>query len=288
MKYFVCTLLIWIQISFISAQEQEVQFFGHRGARGIYPENTIEGFKKALTFPIDGVEWDVVMNKDKQLVISHEPYFSSTFCLDKEGKNIDNEKEHNIYLMSQPEIETFDCGTKHHPRFPQQEKVKEYKPLAQACFDSIDFSSKIILYEIKSEKKEYGKSQPHPADFAKQILAEVENFKYKQNIIFMSFDPAILEEIQKITNEYKIVYLTYLPFKSSKKFLNDLTFKPYALGMFYKTIRKSKVKNLKRRGVKTFAWTVNSKKEAQKLIRKGIHGIITDYPNEINQKMIMK
>jgi glycerophosphoryl diester phosphodiesterase len=275
-------------MSFISAQEKEVQFFGHRGARGIYPENTIEGFKKALTFPIDGIEWDVVVNKEKQLVISHEPYFSSTFCLDKDGKKNDNEKDYNIYLMSQHDIESFDCGTKQHPRFPQQEKVKEYKPLAQACFDSIDFSSKIILYEIKSEKKEYGKSQPFPEEFAKLILAEVENFKFKENIIFMSFDPEILEEIQKITKNYRIVYLTYLPFKSSKKFLKDLTFKPYALGMFYKTIRKSKVKKLKQKGIKTFAWTVNSKKEAQKLIQRGVNGIITDFPNEINQTMIEK
>jgi glycerophosphoryl diester phosphodiesterase len=69
--------------------------------------------------------------------------------------------------------------------------------------------------------------------------------------------------------------------KSASSFLKDLTFNPYALGMFYPTIKRSKIRKLKKEGIKTFAWTVNEQKMSQKLIHRGVDGIITDYPDRV-------
>ena len=85
----------------VSGQENPVSFFGHRGCRGLYPENTIVGFKKAIELGVDGIEWDVVVNKDKQLVISHDQFFEREFCLMPDGSEISDEKATNIYQMSQ-------------------------------------------------------------------------------------------------------------------------------------------------------------------------------------------
>ena len=104
----------------------------------------------------------------------------------------------------------------------------------------------------------------------------------------MSFDKRILEELNlqvdeknqfKNGFELKAVYLTYLPFKSAKSFLKELSFKPYALGMFYPTVTRRKARFLHKKGIKLFTWTVNDQGKADQLKIKGVNGIITDYPN---------
>ena len=60
--------------------QQQTKFIGHRGCRGTYPENTIEGFKKAIAYGADGIEWDIIVNKNNEIIISHEPYIDTTYC----------------------------------------------------------------------------------------------------------------------------------------------------------------------------------------------------------------
>ena len=76
--------------------QSEYKIFGHRGCRGIYTENTIEGFKKAIAFGVDGIELDVVVNKNQELVISHESYIDTNYCL---TNKLDDESL-NIYKMN--------------------------------------------------------------------------------------------------------------------------------------------------------------------------------------------
>jgi glycerophosphoryl diester phosphodiesterase len=280
-KILLLAVLFFSFIGQIMAQSDSIQYFGHRGFRGLYPENTIEGFNKALALGIDGIEWDVVVNKDKQLVVSHDPFFESKFCLMPDGSEIVNEKSINMYEMTQAEIETYDCGLKPHPNFPEQLKFAVNKPLLQEVFAQVDLSKGTILFEVKSSPQDDGIYQPAPKEYAELIQKEIADFAYKQNIVFMSFDARIIEEIHALMPEYKCVYLTYLPLKSASAFLKDLTFKPYALGMFYPTIKRSKTRKLKKEGVKAFAWTVNDQKISQKLIRRGVEGIITDYPDRV-------
>ena len=263
------------------AQVHEVGYFGHRGCRGLLPENSIEAFQHAISLGVDGIELDVVVNKDKQLVISHEPYFQSSFCLDATGNAISTENQWNIYEMTQAEIEHFDCGSKIHPRFEEQKKVKVHKPLLQELFEKVDLSKTKILFEVKSSPKEYGKSQPAPSAFVELIFQEIANFQFKENLIFMSFDSQILEEIHRKNPTYSCVYLTYLPYKSASSFLKKLTFTPFALGMYYPTISKNDSKILHKKDIKLYAWTVNSAKVQKKLIKKRVDGIITDYPDRI-------
>ncbi|MCT4581966.1 MAG: glycerophosphodiester phosphodiesterase family protein [Flavobacteriales bacterium] len=261
------------------SQQNPPLIFGHRGCRGILPENTLESFKKALTYDIDGIEWDVVVNKDKQLVISHEEYMDKTYCLAPDGSEIKHNKDHCLYEMTQKEIEAFDCGTKPHPKFPEQQHIKSYKPLVQEAFNKIDFKDKTILFEIKSEKKLYGKAQPYPEEYVEIILNEVAEFKGREQIIFMSFDPQIIELLHQKAPDYKLVYLHESLGLSGNKILKQLSFKPYALGIYSKFISPKMVKNTHEQGVKVFAWTVNKEKEFNRLLETNLDGIITDFPN---------
>ena len=278
-RYFFLAFLIIFKVAILG--QTRTYIFGHRGCRGLMPENTIEAFNKAIDLGTDGVEWDVVVNKDKQLVVSHEPYIDSKYCLTPEGENISNEKSLNIYEMSQDEIEKYDCGSKPYDKYPEQKKIKTHKPLLQEVFKNVDLSKQIILFEIKSEAKDDNKYQPEPKEYASIIIKEVENFPFKKNIIFMSFDKRMLNELYKNDSSLKMVYLTYSPFKSVKNSLKDLDFKPYAMGMFHPTIGKKDIEFAHNNNIKVFAWTVNKTEEAEKLKKLSIDGLITDYPDRI-------
>ena len=269
--------LALFQLATMTAQTTKTPIYGHRGCRGNFPENTIIAFQEAIKMGADGIELDVVVNVEKQLVVSHEPYFKKEFCLTPNKKPIENEKEYNIYKMTQSEISWFDCGSIGNPKFPDQKKMPAYKPLLSDFFKEVDLKDKVLLFEIKSEKEEYGISQPHPKEFVDLILAETKDFKQQENLIFMCFDAEILEELHRRNVPNKMVYLTYKP-KSAKQLLKEISFKPFALGMFYATASKAAINYAHSHDVKVFTWTVNEVKTGAKLIKRGVDGLITDYP----------
>jgi glycerophosphoryl diester phosphodiesterase len=273
------TFMIAVQI----VHGQTVSYYGHRGCRGLLPENSIPAFHKALVLGADGIELDVVVNKDKQLVVSHEPYFKKEFCSDSTGSSITDEGKYNTYLMTQNEIQKFDCGSKGNAGYPEQQALATTKPLLKEVFEQVNLKGKTLLLEVKSETKEYGISQPAPKEFARLVYKEAQQLSKEVKVYFMSFDPRILEELFAIDSTIKTVYLTYSPVKNARNLLKEISIKPDVFGMFYPTISKREVSFLAKKGIQTFAWTVNEQEISQKLILKGVKGIITDYPDRVHK-----
>lgn len=282
---FICIILTILVSMELHGQHDATKIYGHRGCRGLFPENTLEGFEHAINLGVDGIEWDVVVSKNKELIISHEPYLDGGYCLDKDGTEIsvNDGKKINFYELSSAEIQRFDCGSKEYTKYPEQKKLKTHKPTVQEAFNYLDLSKTTILFEVKSEEADYGSFQPSPDEYAEIIAAEIEGFEFKNNIIFMCFDPMLLEALHDLLPGYRYVYLTYKPFTSVKKFLKDISFQPYALGMYHRTIRKKDIKQLHELQVNVFAWTVNTSQQAEKLKKYNIDGIITDYPDRIGK-----
>ena len=104
---------------------------GHRGCRGLMPENTVPAMLYALGMGVSTLEMDVVITKDKKVILSHEPWFGKEITTKPDGKYIGEREErtYNIYWMTYEQTKTFDVGMKPHPRFPQQQKMKVTKPL---------------------------------------------------------------------------------------------------------------------------------------------------------------
>ena len=94
---------------------------GHRGCRGLMPENTVPAMKKALDLGVQTLELDVVVSADKQVVVSHDPYMAAAFCTKPDGTPVGKaeEKALNLYRLPYAEIKRFDVGLKPHPQFPQ-------------------------------------------------------------------------------------------------------------------------------------------------------------------------
>src|SRR6267154_6675956 len=95
-------IFLFLFISAIFMAKPQVPKFdvqGHRGARGLMPENTIPAFLLALDSGVTTLEMDLAVTKDKQVIVSHEAWMNSDFCLDPNGKEIRgrDEKKFNIY-----------------------------------------------------------------------------------------------------------------------------------------------------------------------------------------------
>ena len=114
------------------------------------------------------------------------------------------------------------------------------------------------------------------------VIKEIKALCIEKKLPLQSLDTRILEELHKIDPKIKLVLLTNNA-KSIKKNLKRISFKPFAYSPNYKTLRKCQVKRLHKLNIKVIPWTVNSKVSIKKMIDKGVDGMITDYPNLIQE-----
>ena len=112
---------------------------GHRGTRGLMPENTIPAMYKGIDLGANTVEIDVLYSKDRKVVVSHDLYFNADITTTPEGKYFDKKEAQQrlLYNMTYDSIRKYDVGMKPYPEFPQQRKMPAYKPLLSELIDSI-------------------------------------------------------------------------------------------------------------------------------------------------------
>lgn len=271
--------------------EKIIDWQGHRGARGLAPENTIPAFLKALEFPaVTTLELDLAVSKDSQLVISHEPWMNALFCLQPDGSAILEEEEKSrfaIYQMNYAEVKTFDCGSKGNPNFPEQELVKAHKPTLREMVTTIEEHVKAnqlpppnYNLEIKSEVEWDSILCPNPQTFARFVVDEVEQLGIRKRVVIQSFDLRPLREVRALGHDLRVALLVYLPGRLQDQ-LDQLGFVPQIYSPYYKLVTANLVEEAHDRGMKVIPWTVNETTVMDSLLQMGVDGIITDYPNRI-------
>ena len=267
---------------------------GHRGCRGLLPENTIESFKEAIKLGVHAIELDIVVTGDNKIVVSHEPFMSQAYCLKPDGTELtsDEDQKFNLFQMSYDEIKQFDCGLKAHPRFSDQKSQKAYKPLLKEVIDTCDdfvkkSSREFIDYiiEIKSAPKYYNTFYPEPREYVALVLEAIAEYDFKDRIILKSFDIAILKEIKRQQPEIKVSLLINRQEVIFDK-LKQLDFKPEILGPYYELLTKDIVAKYQNRGFQIFTWTVNEISDIEQIQFYGVDGIITDYPNRLVEVLV--
>ncbi len=274
------------------AQKPAFDLQGHRGCRGLMPENTIPAFLKALDLGVNTLEMDVVISKDHQVVVSHEPYFNPDITSDPIGKQLSKDSKTNLYLMNYTEIKKYDCGAIGNPNFPEQQKLPTYKPLLTDVFKAVSEhckKNKISIpnynIEIKSEEKEYDITQPQPAPFSDLVYAVISKNISLDKITLQSFDFNVLKHwhlrIQK--NKFKKTKLAALVanMKGIEANLHDLGFSPDIYSPYFKLIDNEKVNLLHSKNISVIPWTVNEVSDIKTVIGFGVEGLISDYPNRV-------
>ena len=276
----------------LSLTEPVFDLEGHRGCRGLMPENTIPAFLKALDLGVTTLEMDVVITKDKQVVVSHDPYFSAAFSSTPDGRPVDKKDQKNLilYQMDYAEIKRYDVGANGNSEYPEQQKVKTYKPLLSEVIEQAEMYRKekklpAFSYniEIKSEESEYNKSQPEPAEFCNLVQAIVSKHLAPERTVIQSFDFAVLKywKLQTNAGKYPKVRLSALVanLRSPEKNLEMLGFKPDIYSPYYRLISQEKIARLHAQRINVIPWTINQREDMKRLKDWGVDGLITDYPD---------
>ncbi len=270
------------------AISEDYSIQGHRGARGLLPENTIPSFLKCLELGCPVFEFDVVISADKQVVVSHEEWMHHHFCSKPDGTPIsrNEEKQHLIYHMPYEQIKTYDCGRRGHPLFPAQIPMPAYKPLLIDVIEACDNYSQQnglppVTYNI--EVKTSGEEgddylHPKPSEFTKLVSEVVAEKGVEERTIIQSFDKRIVQAARAIGGNYQISVLID-NLRGLEWNLKKLGFVPDIYDPYYTFITPLTVRKAHDKGMKVWTWTVNDISEMQKLIDMGVDGIITDYPN---------
>lgn len=261
---------------------------GHRGARGHFPENTLEGFAGAIDMGVNTLELDVVISKDREVVVSHEPWLSAEICTGPNGEPITEatEKSFNLYQMDYSLIQTCDCGSKGNPRFPQQQKLKTYKPLLKAVFAAThgktDKEGMPIRYniELKREAPDEGLFYPDAATFADLVLHEINSAGVSEWCTLQSFDVAVMKEVHQKAPTQRTALLID-EHEDFREKLAELGYYPQILSPWYELVNEKLMSFASEKQMSVIPWTVNEVEDMRRMIHLRVEGIITDYPDRL-------
>jgi glycerophosphoryl diester phosphodiesterase len=266
---------------------------GHRGCRGLMPENTWPAMKKALDLGVTTLEMDVVFTKNKEAVLSHEPWFGHEIATKPDGSYIGEreERKFNIYWMTYEDVKTFDVGMKPHPRFPQQEKMKAVKPLLKDIIDSVKqymMTSKrpFPYFNIETKCLPVGDRvfHPEPAEFVELLMAVIKEKGIEKYVIIQSFD---FRTLQYMHQKYPSIRTSALIEDYDKRSLDEqikaLGFIPAIYSPAFELVDERLIKKCHQQNIKVIPWSVNEKEKIVELKKMGVDGIITDYPNLFNE-----
>jgi glycerophosphoryl diester phosphodiesterase len=207
---------------------------GHRGAAGHSPENTIPSFEKALELGADGIELDVRLTADAQLVVVHNPVVG--------GHSVQNSTYEDIRNAEAPS------------------KI----PLLADVLAS--FGGRAYLdVEIKT----FG--------FEPSVIALLEKYGDRSRTVITSFHPQVLARVRQLTAEWQLGFIY-------NRTQDQATRHNLPLDVVVPQFRLASRELLEAahsEGLKVFAWTVNDRQEASRLIGLGVDGLISDYPDRI-------
>ncbi|PJB13394.1 MAG: glycerophosphodiester phosphodiesterase [Flavobacteriales bacterium CG_4_9_14_3_um_filter_40_17] len=298
MKNLFSVISIFVLISILNACKQNKETFdstetinsktfvfdleGHRGARGLLPENTLAAFEKAIEIGVNTLEMDVVVTADHQLLVSHEPWFNRQICLDSLGQTIKDTL--NIYKHTYLQTLKYDCGSLGNPNFIDQKKQFATKPLLKDVLQMVESYAKLnnqkVSYNIEIKSLPAGDNTFHPELelFADLLVALLENHAIPNDrLILQSFDFRVLQYVRKNYPKYRLAALVYKDDVQTN--LNELGFTPEIYSPLHTLLTEQVVDEIHQKVMKVVPWTVNDTTRMRELLSWGVDGIITDFPN---------
>lgn len=283
----------WIGVLMLAAacatpkQSNQMDIQGHRGARGLMPENSIEGFIKAIDLGVTTLELDLVVSKDNQVIVSHEHFLSPAFCSDLDGDRIKEDTIFNLYQMTAEEIKQYNCGSLPHSRFPEQEKINTYKPTLNEVLNEVesylsDNNLPLVNYniELKTTPETDIKFHPTPDIFSDLVYQLISERKLWDRVNIQSFDFRTLKYFHETYPKVKLAVLIEEEANWQVN-IEELGFTPEIYSCYFQLLSRENISELQEAGMLVIPWTVNEVPDIQKMIDWEVDGIISDYPDRV-------
>jgi glycerophosphoryl diester phosphodiesterase len=221
---------------------------GHRGAKGYEPENTLVSFQKALGMQVDGIELDVHLSADGELIVIHDETIDRT----TNGKGFVN-------ALSLRELTAFRINGTHEI------------PTLAAVFDLVNQDC-FINIELKSY------------DAADKVVSLIEKYVAKKGwkydrFLVSSFDWNALQQVAFLNDKIQIGVLTETDLDLALAFAKFIQAK--SIHPHFHLLTKDNTAQMQEKGLQVFPWTINELEDIQKIKTFNVNGIITDFPNRI-------
>lgn len=300
--------LTLIAASFVAspATAGAIELQGHRGARGLMPENTLPAFERALTIGVDVLELDVGVTKDGVVVISHDRAVKPDLAR-RDGDWIDAPVV--IKATSLAELKTLDVGRprpggKVAKRFPGQQPVDGTAiPTLSELFDLVkQRGDTSVRFNIETKiSPDYPDETLAPEAFAEALIAALRADGMERRAMVQSFDWRTLSAVNRLAPDIETVCLTAQQRwldnvehgkPSASPWLSDLDADDFpniaalvkAAGCavwspYWRDVNAGSIAAAHALGVKVVVWTVNDTETMEMLVKAGVDGIITDYPD---------
>ena len=221
---------------------------GHRGAKGYEPENTFVSFQKALDMQVDGIELDVHLSSDSEIIVIHDETIDRT----TNGKGFVN-------TLSLLELSAIRIDGKY--EIPTLKEV--FDLVNQDCFINIELKSYEATDKVVSLIEKY---------VAKK------GWKYDRFLV-SSFDWNALQQVAFLNNKIPIGVLTETDLDLALAFAKFIQAK--SIHPHFHLLTKENTAQMQEKGLQVFPWTINEVEDIQKIKTFNVNGIITDFPNRI-------
>jgi glycerophosphoryl diester phosphodiesterase len=293
---------------------------GHRGARGLLPENTLPAFARALSIGVTTLELDCAITRDGVVVVSHDSTLNPDITRDADGDWI-TRTDLPIAQFTFDELQRFDVGridpaSEYATRFPQQQPVEGTRMprLTDVFALARRAGNDVVRFNIETKI-----SPLHPARtvtpevFARALINVIKNNKLQSRAVVQSFDWRTLAVVRREAPEIKTVYLS-----AQQSFTDNLlaheASSPWTAGLhvsqfggavgnpvprmihaavgstggatwspFWGDVNAADVNEAQSLGLKVVVWTVNTEADMRRMMVLGVDGIISDYPDVLRR-----
>lgn len=303
--------IVWLSMTSTPLHAFDLQ--GHRGARGLMPENTLAGFAHALTLGVTTLELDLGISRDGQVVISHDSRLSPALTRDPNGKwlTAPGPAINSLTLeeLNRYDVGRLDPGSDYARRFPEQRAVdgERIPTLAQVLALAPRSGNRQVHLNIETKLSPLAPHMtPDPGEFAKRVVDQVRGAGAAGRVTVQSFDWRTLHLVQSLAPEIKTSYLT-----AEQQWLDNIQagrpgISPWTAGMdvdnyrgsiprmikqaggdiwspYFRDLDSAALEEAKALGLRVIVWTVNDIPDMKKLISLGVDGIISDYPDRLRE-----
>jgi len=285
---------------------------GHRGARGLMPENTLPAWKKALELGVDTIECDMAITKDGVVVVHHDLQLNPDIARGPDGKWLEKPTP-AISELTFEDLQKYDVGrlrpeTKYAKDFPDQQPVDGTRvPRLSDLFDLVKKSGNTkVGFDCETKVSPLERHLTlTPEEFATRVVAEIRKAGMQDRLMIQSFDWSTLQVVQKIAPEIRTMYLssprTLKPEADGKPSPWLAGFPPEAHGGSVPKAVKAAggriwapnqtfltpemLAEAHALGITVIPWTVNSPAMMTKLLDMGVDGIISDRPDLVQAEL---
>lgn len=306
----------------LRAGEKLLHIHGHRGARGILPENTLDSFRFTFDAGVRVVELDVLMTADDIPVLTHNPHLLADSTRDANGDWLPAQKTHDagplVRELSYAELLTYDVGglqpgSHYAARFPEQAFLygQRIPTLEQLCalVNQPAYADIWLNIEIKSTPH-YPNCTPPPAQYVATVLDVLRQQRMEQRVILQSFDWRVVHACARQAPAIPRSYLSYAftdgreladsniypdsPWMDGVQLTDDPNQLPVLIAEaggqvwapYHKDLTAASMATAREYGLMVNPWTVNKIADIDRMVALGVDGIITDYPGRVQRRFL--